>query len=307
VAFSPDGKIIASGGEGRMVRIWDAATGKQIQELPVYESTDKEQPDVTSVVFSPNGKVLAARVTGKPIIFWDPDTGKKLSLSIPADSAPWSIAFSPDSDKLAVVNANAIDIWRLSIEKIITNFSQNPARHIGYAGDFSTRAIFSPDATLLGTNSGVIWKLATGEKFMSGLELVSRQIAFSPDGKRLFTIGGTVVRTSPQKKVPYGQITAWNLETKTQQFQYTDKEPSVFFCMAVSPDGKTIAIGGAIDSNVRLLDLSTLNLSGLLKGHTDQIVGLSFSPDGKKLASASLDKTVLIWNLETDVTKPDAN
>ncbi len=77
-------------------------------------------------------------------------------------------------------------------------------------------------------------------------------------------------------------------------------------CLAISPDGETIATGGT-PPEVRLWDIKTGKLTGLLKGHTDQVWTLAFSPDGKRLASGGADKSVLIWKLETDVVKSNAN
>ncbi len=274
----------------RVVHIWDAKDGKQLHELPIYDAEEKE-PLVTSVAFSPDSKSLAIGRRGreKPITFWDPVTGKKLEWTIPVDQIAWRIAFSPDGAKLAACDAAGITAWDLAAKKSLLQIPITDWFH-------PMKVVFSPDGTLLATDAGKAFKSDTGAKYWDDSKFAAYAIAFSPDGKLYVTAGGH-----------YYWFAVWDVQTKSKVFEHAEEKPrEAIMCLAISPDGKTIATGGT-PPEVRLWDINTGKITGLLKGHTDQVRSLSFSPDGKKLASGGADKSVLIWTLENDVTKPDAN
>jgi WD40 repeat protein len=281
VAFSPDGGTVVSGGIDPLVRVWDAATGKQLHELPI-SATQDNPPTVISVVFSPNGKTIAVTTVDMPITFWDSETGMKQEEGLLHKQHARSVIFSPDGSKLGVVVGNSIRIWDLKTKKIVFDV----VRNIG-----PQKVIFSPDGTLLVADSGDIWKWATGETVFENQWLSPKPgtwwipgqaIAFSPDGKYLVGAGDGFVE--------------WDWAERKQTLRQPDGK---FFCVAVSSDGKTIATGGA-DGLVKLWDFDTGRFKQNLARHTDQVTGISFSPDGKRLASASRDKTVLISTLETE-------
>jgi len=284
VAFSPDGKTIAGGGADRMVRIWDATDGKQLYELPIFEPND-QSPGVTTVAFSPDGKTLAvAAAQGKPVTFWDAASGTKLDQTLELNHSQqfaWGIAFSPDGSSLAAAGPDGLRVWDLAANK---------PQFVIPLGDWFVprKVVFSPDGSLLATEAGEIFKSGSGKVFWYDRKLAANSVAFSPDGKLLVT--GRY------------DLDIWDLQTKKKILEHADKKPGVIFCLSVN--GDTIATGGA-SMDVRLWNINTGTPTGLLKGHTDQVVALSFSPDGKRLASASLDKSVLIWTLERDATKSD--
>src|SRR5207248_1144964 len=91
--YTPDGKMLITSGLGGFVRVWDAATGRQVREWPV-----KEVNSVNSLALSPDGKTLATgTIAGTPTVrLWDMATGKELPrLAGPADWT-FAVAFSPD-------------------------------------------------------------------------------------------------------------------------------------------------------------------------------------------------------------------
>jgi WD40 repeat protein len=293
VAFTPDGKKVISGGVDRMVRIWDPATGKQVRELTICDASEPD-PRVTSLAVSPDGKTVAV-AAGQPIpiTFWDLASGKKEVKSLDANHEnPWAfgVAFSPDGSHFAAAGPNGLQVWDLKEKK--------PVLSVPNAEWFCPRKVeFSSDGSLVASDVGIVIKWQPGEEVFRDPNIRlggAKQLAFLPDGK-------SVVTTSPGES-----FQVWNISIGKSILSHADNKVSALFCLAVSPTGKMIATGGWPDKRIKLWDLETGKLTGQLEHHTDEVVSLSFSPHGKKLASASLDKTVMIWTLETDVSPPSA-
>jgi WD40 repeat protein len=142
-----------------------------------------------------------------------------------------------------------------------------------------------------------VWELPKGNEIFKTWDYSgpAKSVAFSPDGK-LLAIGGE----------NGGKLEIWDLKTEKQVHSIAADKSSLF-CVAFNPDGKTIATGGT-ESEVKLWNVESGKFNGFLRGHSDQVHALSFSKEGKKLASAGADdKSILIWNLETDVAKVSAN
>jgi WD40 repeat protein len=113
---------------------------------------------------------------------------------------------------------------------------------------------------------------------------------FSPDGKCLVTAG---------RGDGHGVFQVWDIRTgMSVLLRADDDKQSTFYCIAINSTGKIIATGGPPDMGIKLWDFATGQFVRQFKGHKDEIDSLSFSPDGKMLASASHDKTVMIWTLE---------
>jgi len=96
VTFSPDSKILASGSQDQMIRLWDPSTG---QCLNILQATHSER--VVAVAFSPDGKILASGSPDRTLCLWDTSTGQCLKTLQGHTDQVWSVAFSPDSKILA--------------------------------------------------------------------------------------------------------------------------------------------------------------------------------------------------------------
>ncbi len=150
VAFSPDGKRLATGSDDKSAKIWDLDSGKALTTLEGHTSA------VWSVAFSPDGKRLATGSLDKSAKIWDLDSGKALTTLEGHTKSVQSVAFSPDGKRLATGSAdNSAKIWDLDSGKALTTLE-------GHTNSVTSVA-FSPDGKRLATgsadNSAKIWIL----------------------------------------------------------------------------------------------------------------------------------------------------
>ena len=150
ITFSPDGKLLASGGWGyKNVIIWDIKTGDRIKEL--HRNQDNHSP-VYSVTFSPDGKLLAAGSDDYSIILWDVAAGKNIKNLKGHSGSVKSVVFSPDGKILASVSSDkTIILWDMvKKNKIKTIAAGKPVHSV----------IFSPDGKMLVSGEGESWRVS---------------------------------------------------------------------------------------------------------------------------------------------------
>jgi len=155
VAFSPDGKRLASGVGDNSIRLWDVDTGEEVAVLAGHIGP------VETVAFSPDGKRLASASGDNSIRLWDVDTGEEVAVLQGHSSEVYSIAFSPDGKRLASgVGDNSIRLWDVDT-------GQEVAVLAGHIGPVETVA-FSPNGKRLASGSGDnsirLWDVDTGEE-----------------------------------------------------------------------------------------------------------------------------------------------
>jgi len=119
---------------------------------------------------------------------------------------------------------------------------------------------------------------------------------FSPDGKLLASAGGTEWMSADGKaKRDNAEIVVWDIEAQKERARLKDLHAAKVMAAVFSPDGKTLATGSG-DRTLQLLDVGSLKVRAVLKGHKDAVIALAFSPDGKTLASASRDAQLRFWD-----------
>jgi WD40 repeat protein len=172
VAFSPDGKTLASVGDDGIILLWDVKSGQRINSLKHYECW------VASVAFSPDGNTLASAVSNPEVRLWDVDSGQRINSLEHTDSV-FSVAFSPDGKILASASEDhTVQLWDVEAGQRI-----NSLEHPTYVYFVA----FSPDGTLASVDwDGTVWlwDMKSGQRIhsLTGHVHGVTSVAFSPDG-----------------------------------------------------------------------------------------------------------------------------
>jgi WD40 repeat protein len=279
VAWCADESRVASAGRDGLIKIWDTTTGQ------VLRSWKGHQRDAICVVFSPDGKRLASSGMDGTIKVWDATTGDPIRDLEGHTGQIQALAFSPNGQRLASAgHDHTARIWDVATGQPVYILKGHRERVPGVA--------FSADGSRLATagfdNLVKIWDTTSGKELheLKGHEGPVWSVAFSPDGSKLASAGqDTFIRLWDVKP---GQVGAPELIFKLEGHK------SEVTCLSFSPDGLRLASGG--DHTVRIWDVATGREALCLKGHTGVVRSVAFGPGGTKLASASLDKTIKIWD-----------
>jgi WD40 repeat protein len=289
VAFSRDGKTLASGSADHTVRLWDVASRR-----PIGAPLAGHNGDVLSVAFSRDGKTLASGSADDTVRLWDVATHRQIGGPLTGHSGDVSsVAFSPDGKTLASASHDkTVRLWDVASRRRIG------APLVGHRNEVWSVA-FSPDGKTLASgsvdNTVRLWDVATRRRIgapLLGHNRDVRSVVFSPDGKTLAS--GSVD----------GTVRLWDVATRRPIGAPLLGHSGDVFSVAFSRDGQTLASGSA-DDTVRLWDVATRRPIGApLLGHSGDVLSVAFSRDGQTLASGSADHTVRLWNVALAIGAP---
>jgi WD40 repeat protein len=249
VAFSPDGKQLASGGEDSTIILWDP-NNLQPLGLPLSGHT---RP-VWSIAFSPDGKQLASGSMDKTIIVWDLENRRPVIQPLQGHrNSVASLAFNRNGMLASGSEDLSPIIWDVNV--------QSPENSLQKQTDAIWSVAFNPNGNLLASGSKdgtiVLWDVATQPPIGHPLEghdkTTVQTIAFSPDG--------TLLASGGDDK----NIILWNVATQQRIDKLDEEHENAVMSIAFSRDGKMAS--GSKDSKVFLWDLATRRAKPL-KGHT---------------------------------------
>ncbi|MEA2560152.1 MAG: hypothetical protein QOH06_1656 [Acidobacteriota bacterium] len=278
VAFSPDGKRLASASRDKTVILWDVHSRKPLATLKGHKGM------VFSVAFSPDGKRLASASADQTVILWDVHSRKPLARLKGHKGMVFNVAFSPDGKRLASVSGQdpTVVLWDVDSRKQIASME-------GHKGGIADVA-FSPDGKRLASASAdqtvILWDVDSRKPLatLKGHKGMVFNVAFSPDGKRLASAG--VDQT----------VILWDMDSRKQTASLQGHKGGLLG-VAFSPDGKRLA-SASRDKTVILWDVDSRKPLAKLEGHKGAVGVVVFSPDGRWLASASSDNTVILWDVD---------
>ncbi len=326
VAFSPDGKLLATGDAEGGLRLWQVANGQLLLNFEGHVGW------VWSVAFHPDSQTLASCSSDKTIRLWDVNTGECLKTLQGHTSSIWSVAFSPDGQRIASGGDEpTVKLW---------DISTGECRHLaGHSGRIFTVA-FAPISTtstggevqILASGSDDrtlrLWDVDTGECLGVCDSHTDRvwSVAFSSDGItfasgsadrsiRLWSVSTgvclkilqlhhdavrSVAFTPNAEKLVSASgdrtVRVWDVSTGKCQ-NILQGHTNAVFSVAVNADDQIAS--GSTDQTVKFWNLKTGQCLKTLKGYTNSVFSVAFNPDGGKIASGSTDQNVRLWDLNT--------
>jgi len=273
VAFSPDGKTLASASGDNTVKFWDMATGQCCQTLEAHKKW------AYSVAFSPDGRSLVSGGGYSTVKLWDTATGQCCQTLEGHKELIKSVDFSCDGKSLASGSGDGtVKLWDALTGQCFRTFKGHTSWVYSVA--------FSPDGKTLASASGdhtvKLWDMATGQCCQT-LDAHEMCVTFSPDGRTLASA------------LSDGKLKLWDMATG-QCCQTFEGHKAAALSVAFSPDSRILASGSASCDGIKLWDVVTGQCCQTLKGHQDWTNSVIFSYDGKYLASGSRDDTIKLWD-----------
>jgi WD40 repeat protein/serine/threonine protein kinase len=319
LAYSPDGRNIASASEDRTARIWDAGTGQELRTFRGHSSNVLDvafSPDgrrvasvgmdrivrvwdpatarevltleghaasIMGVTYSPDGRRIASSGADQTIKIWDAITGRELLTLRGHSETVWDVAFSPDGRRIVSAGADQlVKVWDAATGRDLMTLRGHraPVWGVAFSPDGRTIASASSDMTAR------LWNAETGANVQTlrGHSARVMNVAFSPNGRQVAT-------TSQDRAVKL-----WNAAT-AQELLTLREHTDLVWGVAFSPDGRNIA-SASNDRTIKLRDVGSVQGVTALRGHGSAVLAVRFSLDGRMIASGSSDRTIKLWDSE---------
>jgi WD40 repeat protein len=320
VAFSPDGRYVATGAVDGTARIWDTVTGSPVGSVLQHESA------ITALSYSPDGSRILTATRDSTARLWDARSGAPLEIVFRHRSGITSATFSADGRQVVTTSYDSsATVWEAATGRPVAG----PLKH----EERVDSAAFSPDGSLVVTagsdRTARIWNAATGNPVGPPLRHRSDVYTarFSPDGRHILTASAdrTAQLWDVKSGTPVGKplqhagfvaeaafspdgeriVTASydgtaRIWTSTQ---HPISEPlehgAIVYKASFSRDGRHV-LTASRDGTARVWDAATGLAAGPPLQHRDGLTMAAFSPDGSKIVTASSDMTARVWHAATE-------
>ncbi len=269
IAFSPNGKYLATASLDNTARVWETTSGKQVACLP-------HQDSVVAVAFSLDGKYLATASLDKTVQVQEMSSGNIIHLQ--HEDGVVAVAFSPDGKYLATAGADSIArVWKTTNGRRVALLPHNA---------YVRAAVFSPDGRYLATasldNTARVWETTSGKQVKQLQHQGSVvSVTFSRNGKYLATGSAN------------GTAQVWEWETSNDRAAANLQHKGSVVAVAFSPDEEYLATASA--SGTAQVWQWTAG-SKVLPVPQDNVVAVAFNRDGKYLATSSANGTAQVWH-----------
>ncbi|WP_392480738.1 NB-ARC domain-containing protein [Nostoc sp. C110] len=319
VAFSPNGKLLATGDTNNEIRLYQVVDGQQMltcrghagwvrsvtfsPDGDIIASGSDDQTvklwnvstgqcvanlqghssGIQSIAFSTNGHILASSSEDKTVKFWNTDTGLCFNTLSVDDYSVWSIAFSPDGYTVVTGNDNhTLNLWDINTGKCIKILEghTNRVHSVSFSADGHILASASHDHTVK------LWNVDTGQCYLTlqGHTDSVHSVTFSLDGH--------IIASGSDDQT----VRVWDVATG-KCIRTLKGHSSRIWTVALSSDKDSyILASGGDDQKVMLWNVSTGSCIRIFQGYCDGVWSVAFSPDGYTLASSGSNKIVRLWD-----------
>ncbi|HEV3443263.1 MAG TPA: WD40 repeat domain-containing protein, partial [Gemmataceae bacterium] len=288
IAFTPDNKVLLSGGADGRIRFWDVASGQLIRSVLGHRA------DVWSLVVAPDGKLVASGGEDGSVALWEMPSGQLRRRLDTKQGLIRAVAFSPDGQTIASGGLdNAVCLWDVPSGKLLRRLEGHRER--------VTCLSFAPDGELLASgswdNTVRLWHPAGGQevrRLESGLKVLIA-LSFTPDSKALVASSfdaNPLLMWDAGTGRPIRKI---GLHQHTQTFA------------TLSPDGRSIAAATTMNGNaIHIWDSTTAAERRRVVGLPAAVQCIAFSPNGRRLAAGDKAGGICLWDAETGLEQPFA-